>query len=455
MGLPLPNVLYDVGPGGGIVTSMGGGNALANNMHLKKINQVKAQYAPLTTQAEAASKLAYANLMAPQFLAKAMHDPAFMANLSEGQKNMIKDLVYSAGTGQGTGANFLNQLPAQQQQPSNNSFLEWAKNLFKGHIDQGAAKKNSLLQNTTSMPQSMPNPETQMPQPGSPGLPINENDPRMFAVLDKWRQSPEGQKKIAETGNPEVYPEAQELRNWAEKQQGRAPVEMTLREGQRAKTWAEKTGEQQGIVKEGEKTGEIRAKDREELDNQYQQALQSEVPLKHLNKIVSNPVFQNMRKFPWFQKLQLNAKSKIGSYEEQKLVGDFQATALRAVAETVMGFRGRILDKEVTLANDMKVSPNDTIPVIIGKLPSIEAFNEMTKKRSRIANRIMRDYHVSKGDALEEADKQVDGEAIRAKVERELEGYPNREDIEFTAKEMNITPEEVIKRLKARGKYHA
>lgn len=36
MPLPLPKVLYDVGPGGGIVTSMGGGNALAHNMLKKK-----------------------------------------------------------------------------------------------------------------------------------------------------------------------------------------------------------------------------------------------------------------------------------------------------------------------------------------------------------------------------------------------------------------------------------
>lgn len=454
MALPLPKVLYDVGPGGGIVTSMGGGNALANNMHLRKINQIKAQYAPLTTQAEAMSKLAYANLMAPQFLAKAMANPAFVANLNEDQKNMMKDLVYKAGTGQGTG-NYLNQMPKAEQKSSSNSFLDWAKDLFKGHMDQGLPKRNALMNNL--QPE---NAETQLPQAGASGVqdvPMNDNDPKMFELVNRYRQSPEGQAKIAETGNPEYYPEGQELRDWAMKNQGTKPIQMTLTEGQRPipKTWAERTAEQQGIVKEGEKAGEIRAKDREELDNQYQQAVQSEVPLKHLNKIVSNPVFQNMRKFPWFQKLQLDAKSKIGSPEEQKLVGDFQATALRAVAETVMGFRGRILDKEVTLANDMKVSPNDTMGVILGKLPSIEAFNEMTKQRSRIASKLMRDQHMGKGDALEIADGQVNGEAIRKRVEKELEGYPNREDIEFTAKEMNITPEEVIKRLKAKGKYHA
>jgi len=77
MTLPLPRVVADVGPGGGLVTSMGGINSLANDMILRQINEVKKQYAPITTQAEAASKLAYANLMGPQFMAKLMANPGF------------------------------------------------------------------------------------------------------------------------------------------------------------------------------------------------------------------------------------------------------------------------------------------------------------------------------------------------------------------------------------------
>jgi len=148
-------------------------------------------------------------------------------------------------------------------------------------------------------------------------------------------------------------------------------------------------------------------------------------------------------------------KATNGTREEQKLIGDFQTTAMKAVAETIKSFGGRILDKEVTLANDMKISPNDTIGVIIGKYPSIVAFNEMTKQRASIASKIMKDEGASKGEALQRADKQVDGEAIRARVEKDIEGYPNHDDIKYTAKELGITEAEVIKRLKAKGKYHA
>lgn len=432
MALPLPKVVADTKPGGGLITSMGGMNSLANDMLLRKINEAKAKYAPLTTQAEAASKLAYANLMGPQFLAKLMGNDSFLGNTPDEKLNAMRELVTRAGMGQGQG----NALMSQQQpylgvgQPSSKSFSDRLKNAFNALIGQDQKPVNQ-------------NPFAQMPQQG-PATPMgnpNAHRPKDGVTL-------EGEQWYNSSGEP-VYEEDVVSPN-------PNAMQLELTAGQKApqeRTYAEKTGDFKGVVEEGKEAGKIRAKEREDLDNQYQQAIQSEVPLKHLNKIVTNPVFQNMRKFPWFQKLQLDSKSKLGTTEEQKLIGDFQSTALRAVAETVMGFKGRILDKEVTLANDMKVSPHDTMGVIFGKLPSIEAFNEMTKQRTRIASKIMRDQHVSKGDALEMADREVDGEKIRQKIEQELNPISD-EDIDETARANNMTREQVIQRLRKEGRYN-
>ena len=141
MGLPLPRVIPDVGPGGGLVTAMGGINSLANNMLLRKINQVKAQYAPLTTQAEAASKLAYANLMGPQFLAKIMGNDSALANMSEDQKKAALQKIYQAGSGQG-GMNAFNQMSQPNGissgvgQPSTNSLSGWFADKLKNAFGQ-------------------------------------------------------------------------------------------------------------------------------------------------------------------------------------------------------------------------------------------------------------------------------------------------------------------------------
>jgi len=81
MALPLPRVVADVGPGGPLVTSMMGTNALTKSNLENQIKKVEAQYAPITAQAQAASKLAYANLMGPQFLAKMLGNPDIAAML--------------------------------------------------------------------------------------------------------------------------------------------------------------------------------------------------------------------------------------------------------------------------------------------------------------------------------------------------------------------------------------
>ncbi len=142
--------------------------------------------------------------------------------------------------------------------------------------------------------------------------------------------------------------------------------------------------------------------------------------MEHLNEIVTNPMFRKLRRDGAFQKLQLDAKEITGTPEEKQLIGDFQTTALKALSESIMGWRGRILDKEVGISNTMKVGPKDSIDSMLGKMPSIETFNEMTKQRARIASQLMRDQHLSKGDALEAADRQVNGKAIRERINKQL-----------------------------------
>ena len=123
MALPLPRTVPDTGPGGGLVTAMGGINALHNAMIEKKINQIKSQYLPTTLQAEAASKRAYANLMGPQFLAKLLQNPGALANMGNKKAREALEKSVNAGMGQGTGRNYLNNIPQHTGvgQPSTNN----------------------------------------------------------------------------------------------------------------------------------------------------------------------------------------------------------------------------------------------------------------------------------------------------------------------------------------------
>jgi len=480
MALPLPKVIADVGPGGPLVTSMGGINSLANDNILRQMNQIKKTYLPSTLQSEAASKLAYANLMGPQFLAKLLGNDAVIANMGDEAARAALEKSVTAGMGSGKGLNAINQMPASQQvntgvfsgigQPSTNSFSGYLTNAFKNLVGQ-APKAVQQQGGGNALANSVPQPMPQSDEPqvgdavygdqGQGPTPyqasdqgISANNPEVWDALNAWKKSPKGRIESAKKGD-NYLPDEQKLLNWYHNQQAQergmqSPVQQPMVQ---QPTYAENTGRYKGIIKEGEKLGEKRAEAIDDLDQQYQQAVQSEVPLKHMNEIVSNPVFQKLRQLPIFQKIQLDAKSKIGTPEEQKLIGDFQTTALKAVAETVMGFKGRILDKEIGLANDMKINANDTIGVMLGKLPSIETFQEMTKQRSRIASKLIADQHISRGDALEKADKMVDGAAIRKKVELELNPITDA-DIDLTAKETGMTRAQVIQRLKSEGRYN-
>ena len=414
-------------PGGGIVSAMNAINSLASNNLVRKKKLIENQYLPDTLKANNMSKLAYANLMGPQFMAKLLANDTALAGMGDAQaKEALQSVVNAA---RGNGGNALNQMPTPQNysgvgQPGTNSISGHLWNSLKSMFGQG--NQQSHQGNNNSFANPMPNQRTAPQGQGdNPYANPNEqenpnaNYQRVSDAYSAWKASPEGQKAAKILGD-NYMPEEKDLLNWYDKQQGRPSTTMDMTGGKRDKSLAEKTGEFQGVKAEGKKEGEIRATQRAELDDQYQQAVQAEVPMEHLNEIVTNPMFRKLRRDGLFQKLQLDAKEITGTPEEKQLIGDFQTTALKALSESIMGWKGRILDKEVGISNSMKVGPKDSIDSMLGKMPSIETFNEMTKQRARLASQIMRDQHISKGDALEIADRQVNGKAIREKINKQL-----------------------------------
>jgi hypothetical protein len=398
MALPLPRVVADVEAGGPLVTSMRGMNALNQGLLDTSIKGVQAKYAPITTLGEAASKLAYANLMGPQFLAKLMGNPDILANMSPEQRNAAQQLIYRAGSGQGTG-NALLSNPALSQlnnaPASNESLLgkivRNVKNAFGFNETMPAVAANPFA-SQDYIPQQSSN--AFVPQSGVQG--IGENSGMSYDA----------------NGN-NVRANANEMPEAAQ------PIQ--INNGNANDKYYENTARGEGIKEEGKELGKQRAADIKDLNADYEQAISAKIPINHLLDIVKNPTFQNLRRYKGFQNFQLNAKANFGTPEEQKLIGEFQTNATKAVAEAVNGFRGRILDKEVTMANQMKISPHDSINVMIGKLPSIAAFNEIIEQRSKLAADLMDQYHINKGKALQIADQKINGEAIRNRIKNDLE----------------------------------
>ncbi len=437
MALPLPKVVADVGPGGPFVTAMGGMNSLANDMLLRQMNQIKKQYLPTTMQAEAASKLAYANLMGPQFLAKIMGNDSALANMNEEQKRAALQKIYQAGSGQG-GINAFNQMQGSGQipmgvgQPSTNNLSGWISNALKGAF--GSKPQNSMnspggaISNPgqSNLPAQAPNPLQQQADDGI--------DHELDAAYLDWMNSPEGSQDGA------VTPSAQEL--IARKRQ---------KDGLPPKTYAQKTGEYKGTVKQGEEAGKYRAEAQKEIGASQLGLSHSGAVLDRMTGIIKNPVFQGMRnKFPFFQDKQLSYLMKKGTPEEKKLIGDFMSTAESFIASTVQGFSGKPLVREFDLAQRQKITPSDPVHVAEGKLRAAIALHDIAEKKNDIISDLL-NQGVNEADAVKQANKMVDVSAIERQTEELLRDKPTEEDIKYMAQKRGISVDEVKKRLKAKG----
>lgn len=425
MALPLPKVVADVGPGGPMVTSMRGMNALANDMLSNKIKGVEADYAPMTVQAEAASKLAYAKLMGPQFLAKLMgHDP-ILANMTEAQKKDALNSLYGAGTGQGTGNSLMNMPghPAQSEGSFGNFLSNKVRGLFGGDQQQPQQQNNAL---SGRPPIDQSNLSAQDRQGVNALQPGQSNGQQGQGPNSGYAYDAQGNNVVA---SPQEIVAAAN---------GNSPNA----QAQPYRTFSENTANQADIVEEGKELGKARGTAISELGKQYVQDVEAVAPLHRLAELTQSPVFANMRKdIPFFGGLQLQTLAKVGNPEQQRAIGDFIVDTKSAVANTVNSFQGRAMAKEFDFANTMKINDNDTINVMLGKLESLMTFKDATMQRNRIATNLMQKNHMNEGDAYAEANKQVDMNAVRENVANQL-STPIRIKNKKTGETKLVTPKE-------------
>jgi hypothetical protein len=77
--------------------------------------------------------------------------------------------------------------------------------------------------------------------------------------------------------------------------------------------------------------------------------------------------------------------------------------------------------KEFDFANTMKVSDNDTLGVMLGKLESLMTFKKASMERNKIARSFMgAPNYMDEGEAYEEANKQVNMKELRSKIANQL-----------------------------------
>ena len=436
MGLPLPRTVADVGPGGKLVTAMRGINSLSNEMIDTQINKIKKQYAPITAQSEAASKLAYANLMGPQFLAKIMGNDAALGNMSEDQKRNALSMIYQAASGQGSGSNPFGQQQGGHAsgigQPGTNSLSGWIMNKLKGAFDGPSSKQNAMAQGgSASNPGQYNGPVGAATPPAPRQAPMEQPmggqeddgiDHEYDAFIQQWLQSPQGKQEIAK-GEAANIPSPEEFHAMKNGQQPTTPpsMEMEMTGGrQEGPTYAENAGRYKGIVEEGTESGKIRAKQREELDNTIFNAETNQQTLDEVSDILGSPEFEEIRNVPLAGHHELSYYAKEGTPAQQQMVGRFYTLTGNLIKDASRDFAGQFRKGEQQLLNGMKPGPSDTVDSAKGKTESLSVLNKMLTERARLTSHLMDEYHISKLQASEMADKKVNGQQIRKDVHDRL-----------------------------------
>lgn len=448
MAIPLPKTVADVGPGGPLVTAMGGINSLANDMLLRKINKVKADYAPMTTQAESASKLAYANLMGPQFMAKLMQNPGFLGNTPDSKLQQLREYITGAGMGQRSGSNALAQLQSQGQptgigQPGTNSLSGWFADKLKGAFGNSPDRQNPMRMLQGGYDNSS-NPGVSAERPGvitsgSPFVgrqgykppPAGANPPRGGVTL-------EGEQWYDKDGNPVYEKDVQ------------TPDESMKRELTKGipdkKTYAQNTGEYEGTVAQKKQEGKYRADALKSIGENQFGLSNSGAVLDRMTGIITNPVFATMRNtIPGFQNKQLDYLKVMGTPEQKDLIGDFLSTGESFIASTVQGFSGKPLVREFDLAQRQKITGHDTIESATGKLRSARALHDIAEQKNQIVSELLQKGY-NEADAVKQANKMVDVSAIEKETNARLQ-----RKIKITNDKTGATKEVTIEEARKMG----
>jgi hypothetical protein len=360
----------------------------------------KALYDPMKMKAEAASKMAYANLMGPQFLAKAMGNENLLANLTENQKTQGLNTIYQAGSGQAQNGSLMNSL------------TDWYKKTFK---------------NSSSIPVQQSN----EPAPSEPSAPQGDQTQE---AIQAWLKSKEASDQIAQQGQATIPP-ADKLLAWYQNQEAQqqgapnvpasapaAPRPQSFNQDQplgetRPRTFAENSGDFKSIVAEGKEAGVLRAKDIQELNTDAYNGRSLQTTSDYMMGLVTSPTFNAMRQVPLMGQHELGWYQKFGNKQEKDIAGKFLGGQGKLVSDYVKTFGGRALATEIELAKSVKVNESDMPEVAAGKMKAMDYLTKMVTQRADLTAQYMKEYHYNKGEAEKLADKQVNGEKIRADIE--------------------------------------
>lgn len=363
-----------------------------------RINAIKEQYAPLSTVSSSLSQLAYANIGGPQLVNKILSNPELIAELQPDERRRLLSHVLDRGT-QGGPLNilssFMNQRQKNQQPQNNNSLSDWLTGEIKNTFARGSS------QNQPIQPQNALVQDVQAPRENVNAINQPNKIPKNRFVEGDWD---------------------------------------TL-----AKNY-------KGKLKQGEKAGEYRADAIKDLSKEYKALQTLDAPYNKLAEVFNDKEFKNLLTIPAFRNTQLDLiKNYTGTKKQKELISKFEVAIGDILSNTVKSMGNKAPASEIAFADRIKIPRDESVDVLIPKLKTLMEFKKLQKERVRLAADLIENNDLSEIKALELADKQLNGDAIRQEIENLFKNNIPEEDILHMMEKYKQPREVIMQRLQEKG----
>lgn len=145
--------------------------------------------------------------------------------------------------------------------------------------------------------------------------------------------------------------------------------------------------------------------------------------LENIQELTANPDLQAMYKNPEYLGYDLKLLKRFGTPEQQTLLTSLGTNAKSIFQSMGQEFKGAFREFELNLFN--KAAPDetsDTLPQMIAKTNTMLGLRNLVKQRLTLAQNIVRSSggKISPSNALEIADRQVNGKQVRDQIQNQF-----------------------------------
>jgi hypothetical protein len=185
------------------------------------------------------------------------------------------------------------------------------------------------------------------------------------------------------------------------------------------------------------------------LEDQVLSGSQKQETFNDLNKDLGSNLFESMRQNPLLGAHELGWWAKLGTKEQQEMIGRVRSNMGNIIKDAARDFKGQFRVGEQGLLNSMKPNENDSLSVMKGKSEALTYMNQILTMRAEMEASLMRQNNISALQARIAVNKAIDPQKIKDEVHTILHPASSSES-KITIRNKNTGKTESVTREEAR-----